>query len=251
MSETSPGASAPGYLAVPAEPKPGGFPGVMVVHDVFGMTPDLKRQADRLATGGYLALAPDLWQGKSWIRCVQSAFRQVMAGSGPAFDQIEAAAGWLAARPDCTGKIGIIGFCLGGGFALMSAPRPAFSVASVNYAPVPKDVDRLLAGACPIVASYGDKDAGAVKQLPRLEQALEHHAIPHDLKVYPGATHAFMNEFDGGKRVLTKVMNMRFDPDATADSWRRIFAFFGEYLAGAPVADGAATDGPAEGSPAS
>jgi hypothetical protein len=51
-----------------------------------------------------------------------------------------------------------------------------------------------------------------------------------------------MNEFDGGKRVLSKVMNMRFDPDATADSWRRIFAFFGEYLAAAPAAGGAATE---------
>jgi carboxymethylenebutenolidase len=232
MSETAPDAPAPGYLAVPTQPKPDGFPGVVVVHDVFGMTPDLKRQADRLATGGYLALAPDLWQGKPWIRCIRGAFRQVMAGSGPAFEQIDAAAAWLSGRADCTGKIGIIGFCMGGGFALLSAPRPAFSAASVNYAPVPKNIDSMLDGACPIVASYGGKDPGTTKQLPLLEKVLEIHAIPHDVKVYPGATHAFMNEFEGGKRVLTKVMNMRYDPDATADSWRRIFAFFGEYLDG-------------------
>src|ERR1700677_2570671 len=112
MSETAPDAPAPGYLAVPTQPKPDGFPGVVVVHDVFGMTPDLKRQADRLATGGYLALAPDLWQGKPWIRCIRGAFRQVMAGSGPAFEQIDAAAAWLSGRADCTGKIGIIGFCM-------------------------------------------------------------------------------------------------------------------------------------------
>ena len=57
------------------------FPGVVVVHDVFGMTPDLRRQADRLAASGYIALAPDLWHGKAWPRCIRSAFGQVTMSS--------------------------------------------------------------------------------------------------------------------------------------------------------------------------
>ena len=132
----------------------------MVVHDAFGMTPDMRRQADRLAVGGYIALAPDFWHGRAWPRCLRGAFRQIMAGSGPVFDEIDAAAGWLSALDTCTGKIGVIGFCLGGGFALLSAPRPGVSAASVNYAPVPKNIDQMLGGACPVVASYGGKDPG-------------------------------------------------------------------------------------------
>jgi carboxymethylenebutenolidase len=237
MADASPTGSPPGYLATPPRQEgrpPESYPGVVVVHDIFGMTADLRRQADRLAVGGYLALAPDLWHGKNWVRCIQGAFRQVMAGSGPTFDEIDAAASWLKGLDTCTGKVGVIGFCMGGGFALMCAPRPAFSAASVNYGPVPKDATRMLDGACPIVASYGGKDRMTRTNLPRLEKALTERNVPHDIKVYPNATHAFMNEHEGGYGTLTKVLGMRFDPDAAADSWRRIFAFFGEHLAAPP-----------------
>jgi carboxymethylenebutenolidase len=238
MPDASPPDSAPGYLAMPSGPDRDGpaqtFPGVVVVHDAFGMTADLRRQADRLAVGGYIALAPDLWHGRAWPRCLRPAFRQLAAGSGPVFDEIDAAAAWLAGLDACTGKIGVIGFCLGGGFALLSAPRPGVSAAAVNYAPVAEDVGRLLAGACPVVASCGGKDPGTRRQLPRLERALTDLNVPHDIKVYPGASHAFMNEFEGASRVLTRVMGLNYDPVATSDAWRRIFAFFDEHLGAGP-----------------
>ncbi len=227
-------ASAPGYLAMPARQVPGGpperFPGVVVVHDVFGVTPDLRRQADRVAASGYIAVAPDLWHGKPWPLCLRAAFRQVMAGSGPVFEQIDAAAAWLKGLDTCTGKVGVVGFCMGGGFALLCAPRPGFGAAAVNYGPVTKDIDRMLDGACPVVASYGGKDRMTRTDLPRLEKALTERDVPHDVKVYPGATHAFMNDHEGGYGVLTRVLGLRYDPDAASDAWRRIFAFFGEYL---------------------
>ena len=229
--------------------QPGGFPGVVVVHDAFGMTPDLRHQADRLAAGGYLALAPDFWHGRPWPLCIRSAFRQVMSGTGPVFEQIDAAARWLATLDGCSGKIGVVGFCMGGGFALLAAPRPGFSAAAVNYGPVTKDAARLLAGACPMVLSYAGKDRISRTDLPRLERTLTELGVPYDSKVYPGATHGFMNEFEGGLGTLTKVIGLRHDPDATADAWRRIFAFFGEHLH-APAQDGPAAEEPAaDGSP--
>jgi carboxymethylenebutenolidase len=70
--------------------------------------------------------------------------------------------------------------------------------------------------------------------LPRLERALAELNVPHDINVYPGASHGFMNEFEGANRVLTKVMGLSYDPVAASDAWRRIFAFFGEHLGADP-----------------
>ncbi|HEY6295932.1 MAG TPA: dienelactone hydrolase family protein, partial [Streptosporangiaceae bacterium] len=146
-----------GYLAVPAASQ-GPWPGVVVIHEIFGLNRDIRAHADHLAALGYLALAPDLYAGKSWVRCVRSAIQQLHAGTGPAFEALDGSRRWLAAREDCTGQTGVIGFCLGGGFALLCAPRGEYSAASVNYGEVPADAERVLAGSCPIVASYGARD---------------------------------------------------------------------------------------------
>ncbi len=104
---------------------PGPWPGVVVIHEAFGLSSDIKSQADRLAAEGYLALAPDLYAGVPWVRCLRSAFRQLHARSGPAFDTLDAARELLAKRVDSTGKTGVIGFCMGGAFfrAAVRAPR--------------------------------------------------------------------------------------------------------------------------------
>ncbi len=152
------GGPVPGYLAVPAGSGP--WPGVVIIHETFGVNDDIRRKADEMAGHGYLALAPDLYGGESWLRCVRAIFRQLRAGRGPAFQALDAARGFLAGRADCTGKTGVIGFCMGGGFALLCAPRDGFAAASVNYGEVPKDAESVLAGACPIVASFGGRDKG-------------------------------------------------------------------------------------------
>jgi carboxymethylenebutenolidase len=140
----------PAYLAVPSA-TPGPWPAVVVIHEAFGLNDDIRAKAEEFAARGYLALAPDLFDGRSWIRCIRSAISQLRAGHGPAFAALDAARAFLTARPDCTGKAGVIGFCLGGGFALLCAPRPGFDVAAVNYGDVPKDAESVLSGACPIV----------------------------------------------------------------------------------------------------
>jgi carboxymethylenebutenolidase len=223
-----------GYLAVPTGP-PGPWPGVVVIHESWGLNGDIRAHADRLAAEGYLALAPDLYRGKSFVRCFRDVFRQLHAGSGPAFDTIDAARAWLAARPDCTGKTGVLGFCMGGGFALLSAPRGQFSVASVNYGEVPADAERVLAGACPIVASYGGRDPMGAQPPKRLGDALTTLNVPHDLKVYPDAGHSFMSTKPAALAPLAQLARLDYKPESAEDSWRRIFAFFGPHLRSDPT----------------
>ncbi|HEV2241189.1 MAG TPA: dienelactone hydrolase family protein [Streptosporangiaceae bacterium] len=227
------GGSGRGYLAVPSPGSagPGPWPGVVVIHEAFGLNADIREKADQLAARGYLALAPDLYGGRYWIRCVRAAFRQLQARSGPAFAALEAARGMLAARDDCTGKTGVIGFCMGGAFALLCAPRDGFAAASVNYGLVPKDAASVLRGACPVVASYGAKDVGGTTMPERLRRALTALETPHDVKVYPGSGHRFMSEASGVGAVAARFARMSYHEGDAHDAWQRIYAFFGEHLA--------------------
>jgi carboxymethylenebutenolidase len=218
-----------GYLARPAGGD-GPWPGVVVVHEIFGVNDDIKKKADRFAAHGYLALAPDLFGGKPWIRCVLGAFRQLRAGSGPAFAILDAARATLAARADSTGRTGVAGFCMGGGFALLCAPRDGFAASAVNYGDVPKDAEGALAGACPIVGSFGGRDLMGTEPPERLQRALAVLEIPHDIKVYPGSGHRFMSESAGVGAALAKVTRMSYQEADAEDAWRRIFGFFGEHL---------------------
>ena len=131
--ENIPGTQGPLPVYVNVPDGTGPFPGVVVIHDAAGMTTDVRNQADWLASAGYLAAAPDLLSWGSPLRCLREIMRDVRNGSGRSFDDVETLRTWLKARPDCTGKIGVIGFCLGGGFALLLAPRGEYDAASVNY----------------------------------------------------------------------------------------------------------------------
>jgi len=222
----------PGYLAVPPadDGRTQPWPGVVVIHEAFGLTADIKEKAREFAAHGYLALAPDLFGGKSWTGCVLSAFRQLRSGTGPAFDIIDSARAQLAERADCTGKIGVIGFCLGGGFALMCAPGHGFDAASVNYGDVPKDAENVLAGACPVVGSFGARDQMGTEGPERLQRALAVREIRHDVKVYPNSGHRFMSKASGAAAVFAKMARMSYNQEDAADAWRRIYAFFAETL---------------------
>ena len=219
-----------GYLASPAGTGP--WPAVVMIHEIFGLDDVMRGHADRLAGLGYLTLAVDLFSAGSNPRCLVTTMTAMIRGHGRAFADIGAARDYLAASRDCTGKIGVIGFCIGGGFALLSA-SDGYDAAAVNYGQLPRHLDETLAAACPIVASYGGRDRSLRGAASRLDAALEKAGVTHDVKEYPAASHAFLNDAETGPRALRpllRVAGIGPEPESAKDAWGRIELFFATHL---------------------
>lgn len=214
------------YLALPDGPGP--QPGVVVVHEADGLNDNIRGICRRFAEQGYAALGVDLFARRNRVVCMARMFVGGMTGNLNYFGvtALKAALGQLARRPEVdAGRIGAVGFCLGGSIVLTWACTDNRLDAIAPYyglAPRPREAIRRL---CPVVGSWPDKDfttgAAAV-----LERELTATGIPHDLKVYPGTKHSF---FNADRRT--------YNAAAAADSWQRVLAFFAEHVKGGSAGD--------------
>jgi carboxymethylenebutenolidase len=219
-----------GYLATPESAGP--FPGVVMIHEAFGLNDQMRRHADRLALAGYLTLAVDLFSDGGARRCLIGTMRSMITGEGRAFTDLATARTWLRDSGLSAGKTGVIGFCMGGGFALLAA-NDGFDAASVNYGRLPRDLGSALQGACPVVANYGGKDRTLKGAAARLETALDSLGVEHDVKEFPNAGHSFLIEQEGGSRALRtlmRVLGIGPYPQSAPEAWRRIEEHFAKYL---------------------
>lgn len=223
----------PVYVSIPETE--GRWPGV-VVHDALGMTKDLQNQTRWLAKAGYLVAAPDLFHWGGRLSCLFKTMRDLMKGDkGRAFDDLSAVRNWLIKHPGCTGEIGIVGFCYGGGYALALAPEHGYAAAAVNYGAVTDWGWSHLQNSCPIVGSFGEKDSTLKREPERIKAELIKHNVPHDIKIYEGVGHGFMNHHDARDsnwifNFLSWASNTSYNEKATLDAQKRIISFFNTHL---------------------
>jgi carboxymethylenebutenolidase len=214
VSFKSNGGTSHGYLARP--PAPG--PGVIVIQEWWGLVPHIERVADRLAEAGFVALAPDLYHGVSTTSPDEAGKLMMSLRIDQAARDLDAAIRHLQSTEGIAGgKVGTIGFCMGGALSLYAASRnPAVGACVVFYGIHPNVKPDLAALTAPVLGIYGSRDQttppSAVAELDRALSALGKR---HEFHTYD-ADHAFFND----------TRPQVYAPAAAADAWSKTLAFF-------------------------
>ena len=208
-----------GFLALPDTAGP--HPGVVVIHEASGLNENIRDVAGRFADAGYAALAVDLFGDRNRALCMARYMGGMLLGSvnRPGIDELKSSLTFLAKLPEVDAqRLGAIGFCMGGGFAIAWACTDSrLKAIAPFYATNPRPLD-MVSRLCPVVGSYPERDFTA-RSGRALEGALTRDGITHDIKFYPDAAHSFFNN-----------MVRSYDKNAADDSWRRVLKFFGEQL---------------------
>jgi carboxymethylenebutenolidase len=208
-----------GYLALPEGE--GSFPAVVVIHEAYGLNDNIRDIARRFARAGYMALAVDLFAGRNRAICMMRFMSQMLLQplNNSSLDGLRSALTYLENhRAVDPARLGAIGFCMGGGFAIAWACRDDRLKAIAPFYGVNPHPLNAVSRLCPVVGSYPEKDFSAA-QGQKLNATLEQYKIPHDIKIYPGAKHSFFNDRGGS-----------YDAEASADSWQRVLSFFKDHM---------------------
>ena len=219
--------SIKGYLVHPvqkADSRAHKLPGALVIHENRGLNPYIEDVARRLGTEGYIAFAPDgltsvggyPGDDEHGAALFQKVDRQKMS------EDFIAAAKWLKARPDCTGKIGAVGFCFGGGVVNMLAVKLGADLAAgvpfYGSQPTAEETAKIKA---PLLLHYAELDKRIDPGWPAFEEALKAHHVKYEAFIYAGANHGFHND-----------TTPRYDAAAAKLAWTRTLDFFALHLKG-------------------
>jgi carboxymethylenebutenolidase len=221
---TFPGSTGPvkAYVARPAGAAK--LPGIVVIHENRGLMPHIQDVARRVALAGYVALAPDLMSASGGTPDDEEKARVEFAKVDLAVARNDAVAAiaHLKSRPDATGRIGVVGFCWGGGMVnYLATAVPDLGAGVVYYGRTPprEDVAKIKA---PLLLHYAGLDEALTSTVPAYEQALKDADKSYTLYVYPGVNHAFNNDTGAA----------RYDKAAATLAWARTIAFFDKTLKG-------------------
>ncbi|HEY1263839.1 MAG TPA: dienelactone hydrolase family protein [Terriglobales bacterium] len=201
----------------------GPFPALVVIHEWWGLNDWVKEQASRLADEGYVALAVDLYRGQT---AVTASDAQKLAQDLPderAFRDLHAALEFLKSQPEVKpDRIGSIGWCMGGGYALDQAVQePTLAAVVVSYGDLTDDPDDLRKIHAPLLGIFGGQDRNIhLSDVRKFQQQLKDLGKNADIQIYPDAGHAFENPNN----------TTGYRKDDTADAWKRTLAFLNNAL---------------------
>jgi|RhiMethySRZTD1v2_1073278.scaffolds.fasta_scaffold119965_3 carboxymethylenebutenolidase len=215
--------SIKGYLARPASAGSNKLPSILVVHENRGLNPHIEDIARRLALANFMAFAPD---GLTSV----GGYPGDDEKGGALFGKVDrmkmaedlyAAAVWLKSRPDSTGRLGVTGFCFGGGIAnslaVRMGPDLAAAVPFYGGAPPVEDVPKIKAA---VLVHHGGEDKRLVDGWPAYDEAMKKAGVTHEGHIYPGAVHGFNND----------ATPQRYNKAAADEAWKRTIDWFNKYV---------------------
>lgn len=213
--------SIPGYLAKPAGSGP--WPALLVIQEWWGLDAQTKSIADRFAAAGYLAFSPDVYHGElAQLGDGQTAMTLVQKYGPGAPAELAKVYDALKVHPECSGKVGSVGFCFGGRMSLtLGLSRPLDAVCTFYGGGMQQIFDQMGKLRAPVLGLFGDQDqsipVGTVEEFDKL---LDTVGVEHEIIVYPNSGHAFFRDSDPNS----------YRPAAAQDAWKRVTAFFEKNL---------------------
>ncbi len=207
------------FLAKPEGTGP--FPGMVVIHEIFGLNDNIRSIASRFAEQGYAALAVDMFSNRNRTICMMQLIHGMLFRplKNAMLADLQSTMTFLRQQADVDpSRTAVVGFCMGGGYALqLAVTDKGMKAASSFYGAVPKPLEAFVQ-SCPIIGSYPEKDFSVV-DARELDALLEKNSIPHDIKFYANTQHSFFNR-----------QRTPFEVEASKDAWQRMLSFFSEHL---------------------